>query len=225
MISLKHGQVLEIEVPPIPVPEKEVLRRLGYPADIQKDKITILDMFEKNIKTAGNLLVPKGVCIQLGFEEQESDCVTFHHTDFKICSEQVKRLLRDCKSVILFMVTIGNALEFEMKKLMDAGRMTESMILDAIGSETADAVADWVHRTYIKSLAKKEGFDVTPRFSPGYGDWRVTVQSDILTLCEGERIGITVNASSLMTPQKSVSAIFGLRVNSQETSRLSPIIK
>lgn len=212
MISLRSDEVQEVTIPFIPVPVKEVLRRLGYPPDVPKEKITVQQMLDDCISRAGNLFKPKGVFKSLEIQCKKDNRVTFSGTDFIIESYQVSHLLDDCPKAIVFMVTIGDDLEKEMKTKMDSGKMTEGVILDAIGSETADAVADWVHRSFIKFLAEKEGLDVTARFSPGYGDWPVTVQSEILKLCEGERIGISVNASSLMAPQKSVSAVFGLRI-------------
>lgn len=127
-------------------------------------------------------------------------------------------MLRDAEKVVVFMVTIGPDLEQKVKLLMDAGNMTEAVILDAIGSETADAAADKIHHSVLKKLAQTAGFTVTPRFSPGYGDWPVTVQRDVLQICDGKQIGITVNDSFLMQPRKSVSAVLGWKPLSRESS-------
>jgi len=89
-------------------------------------------------------------------------------------------------------------------------RQTRAFILDAIGSETADAVADELHYNLIKSRAEPENFKITPRFSAGYGDWNIKVQSKIVNICQGKSIGVQVNKYSMMIPQKSVSAVFGL---------------
>ena len=51
---------------------------------------------------------------------------------------------------------------------------------------------------------------MTPRFSPGYGDWELSAQKDILRVCGGNQIGISVSDNFMMSPQKSVSAVFGL---------------
>jgi len=120
-------------------------------------------------------------------------------------------MLRTSDPVAFFMVTIGPALEEEVKTLSDRGDMARAVVLDAVGSETADAVADRMHRVVLKRLAEEKGFSVTPRFSPGYGDWPVTVQGELLEVCGGGLIGISVNESSLMIPRKSVSAVCGWR--------------
>ena len=111
-------------------------------------------------------------------------------------------MLGNSDPVIIFMVTIGPLLEQEVDRLIKHGEMTRVVILDAIGSETADAVAEKLHKVVLKQMAEEKGFSVTPRFSPGYGDWPVTVQKDLLELCRGELIGISVNESFLMMPRK-----------------------
>ena len=65
-------------------------------------------------------------------------------------------------------------------------------------------------RERIKELAEQNGFNVTPRYSPGFGDWPLPVQRELADLCEADQIGIQLNDSFLMSPRKSVSAVFGL---------------
>jgi len=172
------------------IPTKNVIRRLGYPSGEQ---------------------VPEG---KVG----TNLVITFPDIDFRIRSTQVAKMLRSTDKVIVFMVTIGADLEEKVKQLMDDGNMTEAVILDAIGSETADAAADKLHHDVLKNLAQTAGCTITPRFSPGYGDWPVTVQREILQVCGGSQIGISVNDSFLMQPRKSVSAVLGWKPLSQESS-------
>jgi len=55
---------------------------------------------------------------------------------------------------------------------------------------------------------------LTSRFSPGYRDLPLTLQREIFTLLEpSRRIGLSLNASLLMSPSKSVTAIVGITKN------------
>ena len=188
---------------------KAVLRRLGYPPKIEELNGQVKRIFEKEMKRAPALLEPKGVYRPLRVDSNKGGVLTFRDSPFTIRSSQVTQMLRESDPVVLFMVTIGSALEDEVKKRFDAEEMAEAVILDAIGSETVDAVADRMHRVVLKELAEERGLSVTPRFSPGYGDWPVTVQREFLDVCGGGLIGISVNESSLMLPRKSVSAVLG----------------
>jgi cobalamin-dependent methionine synthase I len=154
---------------------------------------------------------PKGVYRIFEIDARTEGDIHLEQTDFTIKSKQVARMLSEAEKAVLFMVTIGDTLEKEVKRLFDEDHMAEAVILDAIGSETADAAADILHKNILRAHAREAGYDVTPRFSPGYGDWPVTVQSAFLKACGGKSIGISVNPSSLMMPRKSVSAVVGYR--------------
>ena len=55
------------------------------------------------------------------------------------------------------------------------------------------------------------GLYLRPRFSPGYGDFPLSVQKGILDGLEaGKRIGITLTEGFLMMPSKSVTAVIGV---------------
>lgn len=198
-----------VRIPDVSIPVKAVLRRLGYPSDAEQINGEANRIFWEKVKNAPSLLNPMGVFRPLRIESKEDDAITFRNSSFLIRSRQVTRMLMDSDWVVVFMVTIGAALEEEVTRLFDQQEMAGAVILDAIGSETADAVADRMHRVVLKELAEEKGFSVTPRFSPGYGDWPVTVQREVLEVCGGQEVGISVNESSLMTPRKSVSAVLG----------------
>lgn len=200
-------QIAQLE--PVPIPVKAVLRRLGYPSDSGRLEGQVHRLFDEQMASAPALLDPRGVYRYLHVASRTERMLTFANSDFYIKSAQVVRMLENAEPVILFMVTIGSRLEEVVKEMFDDDRMAEAVILDAIGSETADAVADHLHRDVLWRMARANGMKVTPRFSPGYGDWPVTVQAAFLKACGGDLIDISVNSSSLMSPRKSVSAVLG----------------
>jgi len=198
-----------VDIKEVPIPIKAVFRRLGYPPGSNQVNGEVGRIFNKEVERAHDFLKPQGVYCLFEIQSRKEQLMTFCNSSFILKSSQVVRLLRNSELVCLFMVTIGSALEQEVQSLMDSGDLTQAVILDAIGSETADAAADKLHRDLLKSLAETEGFSITARFSPGYGDWPLTVQKDILCICNGKKIGISVNDSFLMNPRKSVSALLG----------------
>ncbi len=198
-----------IEFTDIDIPVKDVIRRMGYPDSEHEGIAQIKTLMDGELIRAKKLFSPKAVYRMFHVEERTSNTLTFKESDFVIRSDKVCHMLRDSDPVILFMATIGAGLEKVVDTLFAGGESTKGFILDAIGSETADAVADKLHWEILSGLAKKNGFGVTPRFSPGYGDWPVTVQKEFLKVCGGEQIGISTTPSSLMIPRKSVSAVLG----------------
>ena len=196
------------EIKEIDIPIKQVIRRLGYPSEKEINGASHRILVEE-IQKAPELLKPMGIYRVLQVETRNQEEINFIGSSFKIQSRQVSKMLMHADPVILFMVTIGPHIEEKVKELFDEDEMARGVILDAIGSETTDAVADRMHHVIIKEMAQSEGYTTTPRFSPGYGDWPVTVQKDFLKACGGDRIGISVNDSFLMTPRNSVSAVLG----------------
>ena len=61
------------------------------------------------------------------------------------------------------------------------------------------------------ALMEAEGLSLRPRFSPGYGDFPLSMQTPIFDALDCPRkIGVSLNASLLMSPSKSVTAVIGL---------------
>jgi len=210
MIICNKTEILN-DIPGVSIPQKTVMRRIGYPGNIKKPGKQIENIFNELIKESSYLINPAGSYIILKIKKHNENITIFDNSDFVIESPKVSKLLNDSVYAVVFIVTIGIGIETKVNDLSIDNQLTKAFILDAIGSETADAVADEIHYNLIKPMAETEGYTVTPRFSPGYGDWDIKVQSKIVDICKGTSLGIKVNKYSMMIPQKSISAVFGLK--------------
>ena len=77
---------------------------------------------------------------------------------------------------------------------------------DAVASAMAETVMDMLNNSL------KENNNLSPRFSPGYGDLELDFQRQILSvLCADRILGIKLGDNLLMTPQKSITAICGIK--------------
>lgn len=65
----------------------------------------------------------------------------------------------------------------------------------------------------IKKQASQQGYLTLPRFSPGYGQWDITVQPAILHLANADEIHVVATESCMLLPRKSITAIIGLTAN------------
>ena len=90
--------------------------------------------------------------------------------------------------------------------------MVQVFIADALGSVIAEHCADQMEQ-HLQQSIDKLGWHHTNRFSPGYCGWHVSEQQLLFPLFQGHTCGVTVNASSLMVPIKSVSGIIGIGRN------------
>jgi hypothetical protein len=202
---------VRLELANVEIPRGEVLKRLGYPTASVELEEPVKTLFEDGLREAAPLMRPEAAYRALKIETNDGNAVRFRGTDFSIESRQVAKMLAHADFAVVFAVTVGSGLDQTISDRMRNGDMLAATILDAVGSETADAAADALHWKILAGPAEAAGGSVTPRFSPGYGDWALTAQKDLIGACGGALIGIEVTPSSLMIPRKSVSAVFGLR--------------
>ena len=132
--------------------------------------------------------------------------------NLSLTSDAICRHLAEAEEVAVMAVTIGNAVEKTIDSAFAAGEYSHALLLDAAATTATEACADWLNRT-VTAEARRRGLYTAFRFSPGYGDWDITVQDDIVRLSEGNSIGITVTESSMLLPRKSVTAFVGIRSN------------
>ena len=125
-------------------------------------------------------------------------------------SDALRRHLMGCHQVIAIAVTIGPLLEDQVDDLFSQGQYQNALLLDAAGSAAVEAAADHSD-VIIASQMAKMGFHTIRRFSPGYGDWELSVQVELLPLTGGHEIGIALTSSMMLTPRKSITALIGVR--------------
>jgi hypothetical protein len=116
--------------------------------------------------------------------------------------------LASATEVAVLAVTIGDELEHAVSNYFAAGDYTRGLLLDAAGTAAVETAADAVD-ALIAAQAARRGFTALPRFSPGYGDWPLTDQPAIVSLAGGG-IDLTVTASAMLVPRKSITAVIGL---------------
>lgn len=116
--------------------------------------------------------------------------------------------LEGCRDVYLVCGTIGTGFDALQRKA-SATSASDSLILQAIGAAMIENLMDSAENEIRKELA--EGESLTPRYSPGYGDFPLDAQRALLDLLDTpRRIGVSLTGSLLMTPSKSVSAVIGV---------------
>ena len=119
----------------------------------------------------------------------------------RVRSKSLAAALSGCDRAVVFAATVGLALD---RLLVKYNRLSpaKALFLQALGAERVEALCD-------AFCAEFEGAKM--RFSPGYGDLPLAFQREVFALLDcGKRIGLTLNESLLMSPGKSVTAIFGL---------------
>ena len=123
----------------------------------------------------------------------------------EVKSRNLAKLLDGSQTAFLLCATVGLGIDRLIARY-SAVSPAKALCFQAIGAERIEALCDAVQE------ALKAEWETTPRYSPGYGDLSLDFQREIfrLTNCT-KHLGITLNASLLMSPTKSVTAVMGAK--------------
>ena len=123
--------------------------------------------------------------------------------------EDVQKHLESCPQALLLAVTLGPGVDAQIRRA-GVGDIAASVASDALGSALAEQAAD-AAEAELRQWAAQEGKYLTGRYSPGYGDWPITVQPRVAAALDtARRAGLCVTDTNLMTPRKSVTALLGV---------------
>ncbi len=196
-------KILTRVYPSPPIDRREVLRYAGE----GKDSSEVLELLEGVITECADLISPTVCYTELEIKMTDSGLdLGFAVTD----SMALAKCLEGCRKIILFAATVGGKIDRLMAKYAVTSA-TKALLLQALGAERIEALADAFSRDLEKE-AEARGYTATPRFSPGYADFPLSLQRDIFRVLDCSRkIGLTLNDSLLMSPTKSITAVIGLK--------------
>lgn len=190
-----------LHYPPPPVDEAEALRYAGG----RGGDGALPALMQECIRTAAPLLSYRVCYRELPLSTEGTTC---RFGGVTVSSASLARHLGGCTRLVLFAATIG--LEID-RLIARQGRLSPSraLMLQGFGAERIEALCD-LFCSETATRLQAEGFVCRPRFSPGYGDLPLALQGDLFALLDCERaIGLTLTASGLMSPTKSVTALIG----------------
>ena len=124
---------------------------------------------------------------------------------FSLTSKDLAKSLKTSTRAVVFGATVGVGID---RLILRYGRLSPArgVLFQAIGAERIEAFCDALCDTLSKDL----GGHPTPRFSCGYGDLPLSAQKTVFAVLDCDKIGLYLNESLMMSPTKSVTAIFGL---------------
>ena len=120
-------------------------------------------------------------------------------------SRNLAHHLRHCRDCVLYAVTLGAETDRILRRWS-----ARSMAKASVGQAVCTAWLDELCAELCGGLAG-EGQYLTPPYSPGYGDWDLSVQEILLEMLSAhKRIGLTLTEGGMLVPEKSVTAVVGL---------------
>ena len=124
-------------------------------------------------------------------------------------SRKICRLMEGADRMAVFVCTAGQGFSDYAKRYQQEGEYLKSYLADTLGSLVAERAMDFI-QAQLEQTVRQEGLAITNRYSPGYCNWPVDDQRQLFSLLPPGVCGISLTASCLMTPIKSVSGIIGI---------------
>ncbi|MBR2823211.1 MAG: hypothetical protein IKE24_05980 [Clostridia bacterium] len=178
----------------------EALRYLGMRGPVPPDVDGDLDRCEAILRRS---VCPRGAwrCFDLCPDG------TLSGTAFRPEGQSVRELLRGCSRAVLMAATLGAEADLLIRRAQGKS-LLDAALLDALCNAAIEDVCDALCADLAREFAPAF---LTPRFSPGYGDFPLSQQPLFAAALDlPRRLGITLTDSFLMTPQKSVTALIGV---------------
>lgn len=184
----------------------EALRYAGVrdeslcPEDIKQSVI-------KAINEVGEASSPKKVSVECPLEINGIGCDI---GGMKISSKSLAAHLKGCDKVLLFAATLGSGVDMLIRRYSEV-KMSYAVALQAAAAALIEFYCDEANAELEREYAEEGGYYLRPRFSPGYGDFSIYHQPEIVAMLDAyKRIGLTISGGVQMTPMKSVTAVIGL---------------
>lgn len=188
----------------IPVSQREIARYLGYhgirpTAEIQTIIDVVLEDLQKAVRPG---IVYKTWPCTINGEELDLGPIHVH-------SKDLVRNLKGCEEVILLGATLGTGADYQIHRFEKLD-IVKAAVAQAASAAMIEAYIDQ-QQEQLRIRFEKEGLFMRPRFSPGYGDFSLTVQPEFLSVLQMRRyLGVSLTDGLLMVPSKTVTAVIGL---------------
>ena len=132
-----------------------------------------------------------------------------------VCKD-IESYLNGCDKAIVLCATVGSEVD-KLIRISQISDMARAVVMDSLASVAVEQVCN----AFDKIIAEKySDYNMTFRFSPGYGDYPIELQKIILQMLDApKKIGLCTNDNFLLTPTKSVTAVLGLSKNPIERKK------
>lgn len=190
----------------------EAIRYMGYRSAPDENQMKMIDdcrrLLESEIKPAW---------VYRAFDTEFTDGgVKLKGTELVFKGEDIRRHLDGCEQCILLCATASSKAD-ELIRRRESEDIALGFMTDCLASAAVEAVCNMLEEELAKKL---DGYNFTWRFSPGYGDFPLETQPQIINVLNAEkRAGVTCTKSLLLLPRKSVTAVIGISKNPIEKGR------
>jgi len=194
---------------PLSLKTREVLRREGFRghSKIRPELKNLISELLASVKKT-RLLEP-AVAYEYYQVTSMSPSQVSLEGDKAIQGPLLHTIFPEAKELAVVVCTIGPKLEKQATDYFSRSEPLRGMLLDGIGSAAVDMLVPEACRR-IASEASPRGHQTSSPVSPGWPGLPLTEQWNLFELVNTQEIGVSLTASGIMVPRKSVSMVVGI---------------
>lgn len=183
---------------------REAVRYLGYGKNAVDDQT--LRLIADSFKNLQSVMSRKSVYRIFDLEQADEENIRFG--DLAVKSKNLGKNLQGCDKIVLFGATLGIGVDQLLLRTSKTD-MAKTVVLQSCAAVLLEEYCDECQEQ-IGAELRAEGRFLRPRFSPGYGDFSMECQKNVIWMLDSaKRIGLTITEGLMMTPSKSVTAVIG----------------
>ncbi len=207
--GIPKGRVRTVERVDTPIDRSEVRRYLGYPSRAAP-KRNIEDTLDHWIVEGAKHALPRATYGIFAVVETAKRWIRIETSEGVVeFAGAIGEFIGPVDLLAVFIATAGPAVEKVASDLLKKGDYLGGMIVNAVGSERAEA-AEAAVIDELRALAAATNRAMTLPYSPGYCGMAITEQRKLFTALNGAQVGVSLTPDCLMKPIKSVSGLIGL---------------
>ena len=196
---------MKMEMDKLQIKQSEIYRYLGYRGH-EADEVT-KHLVETCVAELQAMAEPKIVVREESLEVLSDGTLCIG--GMQIGSKHLAKNLGECGQVLLMAATLGLHVDRLLNRY-EKIQMSKAVIVQAAAAAMIESYCNEQCSVW-KQEYEKKGLFLRPRYSPGYGDFSLKYQSEILERLDAAKtIGITLTDGGMMVPTKSVTAVIGI---------------
>ncbi len=208
-MSTVNRQIIEVPVDKLNGMDKLFGRMLNL--DLENMPAKFKAAFDKTKETSFQQFTMKGVYESYEVDSIDDECIRLKN-GIALESKLMTDIFRQSFELVFLVVTVYGYDELDEAE----DNMFLKLFLDNWGTAFIECANSWTEKYIAKGL-EEEGIYCTHSFSPGQNDIPINMQALIFQALKPEEIGVTLNNKFMMHPKKSVSGIFGIQTERDET--------
>jgi hypothetical protein len=185
------------------VMRREGIRKYG---SVKQDITTLIHELLAEVET--NRLLEPAIAYEI-YPVTEINKQQLSVAGVKLHGSLFASVLPNAEELAVLLCTIGPRLESRVTEYLGRREPLRGTLLDGIGSAAVDSLAQAACRAVTK-IALIHQQQASSPFSPGMPDFPITEQKQLFQLIPAEQIGVSLSASGVMVPLKSVSMVIGI---------------